>query len=132
MKAIRVVAGVIYNPARDQVLVAKRPDHLHQGGLWEFPGGKLEQGEIPQAALQRELLEELGIRIEPRSMQRVVQVSHSYPDKTVSLDFWEVSEFAGDPSGLEGQQIRWVPLVELSKYNFPKANQKVIEILSPG
>ena len=127
MKEIHVVAGIIYSPERDRILIAKRPDHLHQGGLWEFPGGKVDQGEPTEVALRRELLEELDI--EPTHAEPFHQVSHRYPDKAVILDFWSVHAFKGEPRGLEGQQIAWVALFEIAGYPFPAANQAVLELL---
>src|SRR6056300_1186986 len=98
MKEIHVVAGIIYNDTRDQILIAKRPDHLHQGGLWEFPGGKVDEGESVESALQRELLEELDIGVS--EAEPFQQIAHRYPDKAVFLDFWKVYNFSGQPDGL--------------------------------
>ncbi len=121
---VHVVAGVIFNAARDQVLIARRPDHLHQGGLWEFPGGKVEAGESPRAALARELREELALRVV--RCAELMRVVHTYPDKTVQLDVWTVDEIAGAPLGNEGQVVAWVPLSRLSEYPFPAANQDIL------
>lgn len=126
MNAIHVVAAIIYNSARDQVLIARRPDHLHQGGLWEFPGGKVEVKEIPLQALQRELQEELAISINQASAKWLFDVAHDYRDKTVYLEFWEVFEFVGDPIGNEKQDILWVSLHDLANYEFPEANKAVV------
>ncbi len=121
---VHVVAAVIFNAARDQVLIARRPDHLHQGGLWEFPGGKVEMGESPRAALARELWEELALRVV--RCTALMQVVHAYPDKTVQLDVWMVDEIVGTPVGNEGQAVAWVPLNRLSEYPFPAANQDIL------
>ena len=126
-KTIHVVAGIIYNASRDHILIAKRPDHLHQGGLWEFPGGKVDDGESSENALFRELLEELNIQV--TQAESFHQLSHRYPEKTVHLDFWTVNAFSGKPNGNEGQQIAWVPLAELNQYPFPAANQPVLELI---
>lgn len=125
MNAIHVVAAVIYCPERESILIAKRPKHLHQGGFWEFPGGKLELGEVPVEALARELNEELGIQI--TQLQQLLTVSHDYPDKSVLLDVWEVSAFIGQARGMEGQEIRWVDCSALSKFDFPEANLPILE-----
>ena len=123
MNRLHVAAAVIRG-ADDRVLIALRPEHKHQGGLWEFPGGKVEAGETVEAALQRELLEELGIRV---SVSRpLIQVQHDYPDQQVLLDVYEVSAFAGEPHGAEGQPLAWVAPRELPDYAFPKANQPII------
>ncbi len=121
---VHVVAAVIFNAAGDQVLIARRPQHLHQGGLWEFPGGKVEAGESPRAALARELWEELALRVV--RCAEWLQVEHTYPDKTVRLDVWRVDETSGAPIGNEGQTVAWVPLSRLREYPFPAANQEIL------
>ncbi|MBD9482371.1 Nudix family hydrolase [Pseudomonas sp. PDM14] len=123
MKRVHVAAAVIRG-ADDQVLIAKRADDQHQGGLWEFPGGKVEEGEAVQAALARELEEELGIRVS--AARPLIQVQHDYPDKQVLLDVWEVSAFSGEPHGAEGQPLAWVAPRELDNYAFPAANQPIV------
>jgi len=130
MKHIHVVAAIIYNSGREQILIARRPEHLHQGGLWEFPGGKVEQGESPQSALHRELAEELSISICQQSAEKFTDVKHQYPDKAVHLEFWRVFSFSGEPRGNEGQPIRWVLLTELANYSFPEANRQVVTLLA--
>lgn len=110
-----------------QVLIARRPEHLHQGGLWEFPGGKREPGETAAAALHRELREELGI--EPLAARRLICITHAYPDRTVELDVHLVSRFRGEPQGREGQAIRWVTPPALNRYRFPAANVPIITAL---
>lgn len=123
---IHVAAAAII--ADGKVLIAKRPDHLHQGGLWEFPGGKLEQGETVTQALVRELKEELGITIKPE--RPLIRVAHDYGDKKVLLDVWRVSWFEGEPRGCEGQALAWVSVAELKQKQFPAANQAVITALN--
>ena len=120
MKRIHVVAAVIRG-ADGRILIARRADDQHQGGLWEFPGGKVESGEAVQAALARELEEELGIR--PSVARPLIQVQHDYPDKQVLLDVWEVSAFVGEPHGAEGQPLAWVGARQLLEYQFPAANR---------
>jgi 8-oxo-dGTP diphosphatase len=129
MKQIHVVAAVIYSPCRQQILIARRPNHLHQGGLWEFPGGKVEPGESPQLALQRELREELNISIDHEAARKLTDISHQYPDKAVHLEFWQVFHFSGDPVGNEGQPINWVSIHRLLEYSFPEANREVVNLL---
>ena len=126
-ESIHVVAGVILN-ARQQVLLALRPKHKHQGGLWEFPGGKVEAAENVKSALARELLEELGIEITESSPMLVT--CHDYDDKRVMLDVWLVTGFAGEPAGLEGQEIAWFGIAELSGLQFPAANDpRILKLL---
>ena len=118
-----VVAAVIVNRSQ-QVLLAKRPLDRHQGGLWEFPGGKVEHGEDARAALARELYEELGIVV--RDARPLIKVRHEYPDKSVLLDVWRVSAFDGEPQGREGQPIEWVSAQELPDRDFPAANRPIV------
>jgi 8-oxo-dGTP diphosphatase len=122
---VHVAVGVIMKD--DQVLIAKRPDHVHQGGLWEFPGGKINADETVGAALQRELAEELYIHVE--KSQPLITIPHDYHDKRVFLDVHMVSGFSGEPRGGEGQEIRWVSLNELGNYQFPEANQAIMSAL---
>lgn len=130
MKRVHVAAAVIRD--RDQrILIARRADSQHQGGLWEFPGGKLEPGEAPRAALVRELREELGIEV--KAARPLIKVAHDYPDKQVLLDVWEVCEFAGEPHGAEGQPLAWVSARQLPGYEFPEANRPIVAAASlPG
>ncbi|UXY54177.1 Nudix family hydrolase [Pseudomonas tohonis] len=123
MKRVHVAAAVIRG-ADGRVLIARRPDDKHQGGLWEFPGGKVEEGEAVQAALSRELEEELGIRVS--ASRPLIQVHHDYPDKQVLLDVWEVTAFDGEPHGVEGQPLAWASNHELADYEFPAANQPIV------
>lgn len=123
---VHVVAGIVLN-ARNQLLIAKRPDHLHQGGLWEFPGGKVEKGESGFIALIREFKEEVGIVI--KQADSFMEIYHQYSDKNVFLDIWLSRYFDGDATGLEGQEVKWIALHELKKYNFPEANQKIVDKL---
>jgi 8-oxo-dGTP diphosphatase len=120
---VQVAAAVIVDAA-GRVLVAERPLDRHQGGLWEFPGGKVEAGELPRAALARELWEELGITI--KKARPLIRVRHDYPDKSVRLDVWRVDEFEGRPHGREGQAIAWVAPDELCRRDFPAANRSII------
>ena len=129
MKQIHVVAAIIYSSCRQQVLIARRPDHLHQGGLWEFPGGKVEVGESPQLALHRELQEELNISIDHDAARKLTDINHQYSDKAVHLEFWQVFRYSGAPVGNEGQRINWVLINNLPDYDFPEANREVVNLL---
>ncbi len=120
---VHVAAAVITN-ARGEVLIAKRPVDKHQGGLWEFPGGKLEENETCEQGLARELNEELGITVE--DCQPLIQVRHDYTDKSVLLDVWRVTEFSGEAYGREGQAVEWVLPEEFDDYDFPAANHPII------
>ena len=123
MKRVHVAAAVIRDSA-GKILIARRADTQHQGGLWEFPGGKVEDGEAVEAALGRELQEELGIQV--TAARPLIKVRHDYPDKQVLLDVWEVSGFTGEPHGAEGQPLAWVSARELAGYEFPAANQPIV------
>lgn len=125
MKQVEVAAGVIMR--QQQVFIALRKPDQHQGDLWEFPGGKCEVGEQPQQALRRELHEECGIEVV--DCQALTRVSHDYGDKQVTLYFFKVTNFTGEPVGKEGQKVAWVPLEDLAQYAFPAANQAVVELL---
>ena len=81
--------------ARDEVLITRRHAHLHQGGLWEFPGGKIHEDESSHDALRRELAEELAIHVE--AAQPLLTIDHDYPDRSVRLEVWRVSAFSGTP-----------------------------------
>lgn len=120
---IQVAAAVIVGHD-GRILLARRPDHVHQGGLWEFPGGKLEPDESPCAALVRELSEELGIRV--TRARPLIQVPHAYPDKRVRLQVWRVEAWAGEPHGREGQPLQWVEPDALPDLDFPAANRPIV------
>ena len=123
MTYIHVAAAVICND-QGQVLIAKRPLDKHQGGLWEFPGGKVEADEDVLVALKRELHEELGIDVE--QARPLIRVRHRYPDKAVLLDVWRVDGFSGEPHGREGQPVEWCAVDALSERAFPEANLPII------
>jgi len=125
-RRIHVVAAAVFDHS-GRVLIARRPAHVHQGGLWEFPGGKLEQGETAIQGLQRELEEELGIRVD--TARPLIQVRHDYPDRQVLLDVWRVDSHTGTARGLEGQPVAWVAPEELEGYTFPAANLPIIKAL---
>ena len=134
MKRIQVVAGVIFRDGKalthsdnNHVLIARRADHLHQGGLWEFPGGKVEAGETLTQALARELREELAIKVQ--SIESLIQIQHDYSDTSVLLDVCLVDDFTGIAQGNEGQPIRWVDTADLNNYDFPAANRPIITAL---
>ena len=124
-KVVHVAVGVIRQG--DYIFIAKRPDHLHQGGLWEFPGGKVERGESVTDALVRELREELDIIAEEFSP--LIQVQHEYGDKTVFLDVWVIEKFSGEAKGCEGQEVRWVNVQNLGEFDFPEANRPIINAI---
>ena len=121
---IHVAAAVLVNKW-GEVLIGRRHRHQHQGGLWEFPGGKLEPGEDVFSGLQRELNEELGIEVQHG--RPLIRVQHSYPDRDVLLDVWRVDAFRGTAYGREGQPIQWVAPSRLLEYRFPAANLPILQ-----
>jgi len=123
---MHVAVGAIFNN-QAKVLIAQRAKRSHQGGLWEFPGGKLKPGESVQAALARELEEELGIRVQQSAP--LIRVHHDYTDKRVLLDVWGVRRFDGSPTGRQGQPLCWVDPVTLDKRIFPQADEPSIKAL---
>ncbi len=128
MKRIHVAAAVIYNATKEHILLAKRPDDKHQGGKWEFPGGKVEQQESVQEALARELAEEIGIQV--TQAEPLIQIHYDYSDKAVLLDIWQVTAFTGRPQGVEGQEIKWVSKTTLNDYQFPAANLPILQAIA--
>ena len=130
MKVVNVAVGVIVKG--DEILLSLRNAQQHQGGKWEFPGGKVEAGEQTVDALARELREELLITIDKASCKPLIRVEHDYGDKQVCLDVYTLTRFEGEPQGAEQQEIRWVNRAELAKLTFPDANAPILEeILKP-
>ncbi|MBY8141997.1 8-oxo-dGTP diphosphatase MutT [Vibrio fluvialis] len=125
MKRIHIVAGIIFNQDKSQIFITKRPDNLHKGGFWEFPGGKVEAGESIEQALTRELDEEIGIEVTQQAPFE--HLEYDYPEKSLKFDFMLVTAFYHQPYGREGQQGEWVNVAELTNYTFPEANVPVLE-----
>ena len=124
LNVVHVAVGVIQNQ-HGQILIAKRHKDSHQGGLWEFPGGKVEKNESILDALKREIFEELGIEF--TLANPLTRIHHEYEDKSVILDVWKIGEFTGEAAGKEGQAIKWVNLSDLMQYEFPEANLPIIK-----
>jgi 8-oxo-dGTP diphosphatase len=103
---LHVMAGVLRD-AQGRVLLAQRPPGKHLAGFWEFPGGKLEPGELPQHALVRELHEELGIHIDPADGTPLIRVPWRYGERDLLLDAWQFTRWQGAPQSLEGQALQW-------------------------
>lgn len=123
---VHVAVGVIED-TQGRILIARRPEHVHQGGLWEFPGGKVAEGEDVIAALHRELHEELGIEV--RQTQPLITIQHDYGDKQVCLDVHRVTAFKGLAHGKEGQPVKWLAIAELDAMEFPAANRSIINAI---
>jgi len=123
---IHVAAGAVVDP-EGRVLIAQRPPQAHQGGLWEFPGGKLERSETPEQALARELAEELGIKI--AACRPLIRVEHDYADRRVLLDVYRVDAYEGMPVGREGQPLAWLEPWAMDPAQFPAADRPIITAL---
>jgi len=119
---IDVVAAIIRRGG--QILITQRFDHVHLPGLWEFPGGKVEGGESLQAALEREIMEELGVKI--RVHDEFFTVEHDYPTKSVRLHFFNCSIIEGEPQLIEVADMRWVHPQDLGQFDFPPADAELI------
>jgi len=121
-----VVCGIVSDQDK-QVLVTLRNAQQEHGGLWEFPGGKVEPGEDFENALSRELAEEVGISVtEAESWMRI---HHEYPQYHVTLHVWKVLRYEGEPSSLEDQDVCWVEIEDLANLNFPAANNAIVDAL---
>jgi 8-oxo-dGTP diphosphatase len=123
---LQVAVGVLADGA-GRVLIARRPAGTHAGGFWEFPGGKIGADEPARAGLCRELREELGIRVE--AAEPLLVCRHDYPDRSVELHVWRVTEYSGEPRGLEGQPLRWVALDGLMDAGLLPADLPIVDAL---
>ncbi|MHA7816705.1 MAG: 8-oxo-dGTP diphosphatase MutT [Pseudohaliea sp.] len=123
---LHVAVGVVPD-GEGRVLVARRPVEKHQGGRWEFPGGKVEDGESVLDALARELAEEVALEV--AASEPLVVIEHDYGDRHVRLDVHLVTAWHGEVSGREGQPLRWLALLELDAGEFPAANGPIIEAI---
>ncbi len=120
---VKVVVGIVMN-AQDQLLVAKRPDHLISGGFWEFPGGKVEPGETQFEALQREMKEEVNLDV--ISAVSFLRFDYQSTRRLIDLEIWRVDVFQGEAEGAEGQPIQWLFLEELHSLEMLPANERVL------
>ena len=128
MKTILVSAVALIDPD-GRVLLAQRPEGKSLAGLWEFPGGKVEPGETPEAALIRELHEELGIDTFTSCLAPLTFASHSYPDFHLLMPLFACRKWQGIPQGREGQRLAWVKPAALRDYPMPPADLPLIPIL---
>ncbi|MGZ8224389.1 MAG: Nudix family hydrolase [Methylobacter sp.] len=123
MSPLQVAVGVVKS-ADGRILISLRDQSSHQGGLWEFPGGKIEQQETAEQALIRELTEELNLNV--MAPTPLITVKHQYTDLLVQLNVFLVEDFSGEVESCEGQSFLWVEPDALMQYAFPKANQPII------
>lgn len=119
---IEVSAGLVFRDGR--LLIAQRRQQDHLGGLWEFPGGKRHAGESDEECLRRELREELGIEVEVGEL--VETITHEYPGKVVRLKFFRCDWLRNEPRAVGCQDFTWVGRDELSKYEFPEADRRLL------
>ena len=125
MKTV-LVAAVALIDKDGRVLLARRPAHKAMGGLWEFPGGKVEAGERPEAALIRELKEELGIDVAESCLAPLTFASHAYDDFHLLMPLYVCRRWQGQAAGLEGQELAWVRPLKLRDYPMPPADLPLI------
>jgi 8-oxo-dGTP diphosphatase len=123
---IRVVAAALYD-SQGRVLIAERPPGKHVAGRWEFPGGKIDAGETEEAALSRELTEELGIAL--LRARPLARLAHDYDDRRIDIALWLVEEFRGEPAGLDGQRLKWVSPARLHDEDMLEADVPFIAAL---
>src|SRR6476620_9001103 len=128
INVILVVACALVD-ADGRVLIAQRPEGKTMAGLWEFPGGKIEDGERPEEALIRELKEELGIEVQEACLAPLTFASHAYDGFTLLMPLFVCRRWSGAPRGLEGQILKWVPPNRLRDYPMPPADAPLIPAL---
>ena len=128
MKVVLVVAVALVD-ADKRVLLSQRPEGKALAGLWEFPGGKLDPGERPEAALIRELKEELGIEVKEPCLAPLTFASHAYPEFHLLMPLYVCRRWEGTPQGLEGQKLAWVRVNEMRNYPMPPADEPLIPML---
>jgi 8-oxo-dGTP diphosphatase len=128
-KPIVLVAAVALIDADGRVLLAERPPGKHLAGLWEFPGGKVQPGETPEAALIRELVEELGIDVHTSCLAPFTFASHAYPDFHLLMPLYVCRKWSGIATAREGQRLKWVRPLRLGDYEMPPADKPLVAML---
>jgi 8-oxo-dGTP diphosphatase len=125
---VLVVAAALID-AEGRVLLAQRPANKSLGGLWEFPGGKVEPGEAPEAALVRELKEELAIEAAISDLEPLTFVSWAYPDFHLLMPLWALRRWDGRPEAVEAQALTWATTAEMDRYPMPPADGPLVDWL---
>jgi 8-oxo-dGTP diphosphatase len=125
-RPVLVVAAALVDTL-GRVLIAERPAGKHMAGRWEFPGGKVAAGEAEEAALARELEEELGIEVV--AARPMMRLTHRYPDRDVELSMWVIERYRGEPRALDGQRLKWVPRAQLGGEDILEADRPFVAAL---
>jgi len=128
-KPIVLVGAVALVDADGRVLLARRPEGKSMAGLWEFPGGKLQDGETPEQAVVREMQEELGIDTRQSCLAPIGFASHDYADFHLLMPLYVCRTWRGTPSGREGQELKWVRPMRLGDYDMPPADAPLVPLL---
>ena len=121
------IGVAIISNQQGKILIDRRKAHGEMGGLWEFPGGKIEAGETIEECIKREIQEELGIEIVVGNL--IITIAHQYETFNVTLYVHDCQYLSGEPQPLECDEILWVGSSELNQYQFPQANSQIIDIL---
>lgn len=129
LKPLVLVVACALLDKDNRILLAQRPEGKSLAGLWEFPGGKLEQGETPEAALIRELREELSIEVKADCLSPLTFASHSYEKFHLLMPLYICRRFQGEVRGAEGQKLKWVYARDLGLYEMPEADKPLVPIL---
>lgn len=127
-RLLLVTAAAMIDDA-GRVLIAQRPANKELGGLWEFPGGKVEAGEAPEAALVRELKEELGVDVQADALEPFAFASHAYPDFHLLMPLYLIKSWTGEPVAHEAQALAWVQAKDLRGYEMPPADVVLVDRL---
>ncbi|HEX4294491.1 MAG TPA: (deoxy)nucleoside triphosphate pyrophosphohydrolase [Rhizomicrobium sp.] len=128
LRVVLVVACALIDPD-GRILLAQRPPQKAMGGLWEFPGGKVEPGETPEATLIRELAEELGIAVQEACLAPFTFASHAYTDFHLLMPLYVCRRWEGTPQALEHAAIRWVRPKDMGEYPMPAADLPLVPML---
>ena len=124
--SINVAAGILTDDL-GRVLIAQRPAGTHQAGWWEFPGGKINASESAYEGLVRELAEEIGVTV--NAAQELLTYTHEYPERFVTLHVFNVTDYSGRPTGVEGQALRWEPVSSLMQAGLLPADLPIVDAL---
>jgi 8-oxo-dGTP diphosphatase len=123
---VRVVAGGLFDTT-GRVLIAQRPPGSHMAGRWEFPGGKIDNGESELQALHRELAEEIGVKL--IAAEPMLRLTHEYPQRRIELSMWLVTAYEGEPMSLDGQALKWVKPSLLPHEDLLEADRPIVAAL---